>query len=63
MQAGTWVSVRLVDGSEHAGFVHAVDPETGSVVLLQPVHPEQATTRPVHWRATARAPRRREAKF
>ena len=42
MQAGVWVTVRLADGSEHAGFVHAVDPETGNAVLLQPVHPEQA---------------------
>ncbi|EOD15500.1 hypothetical protein EMIHUDRAFT_194708 [Emiliania huxleyi CCMP1516] len=33
---GAWITAHLIDGSVHLGFVHAVDPETGNVVLLRP---------------------------
>ena len=34
---GEWAAVQLTDGSEHHGVLHAADPESGHVVLLQPV--------------------------
>ena len=41
-QVGAWARVTLTDGSKKLGVLHAVDPESGHVVLLQPAETSEA---------------------
>lgn len=47
VRPNSWITATLVDGTTLGGFVHAVDPETGNVLLLEPQEDGASEVEPV----------------